>query len=246
MVLETHTDKPPLPDGEKGNPMTVCTICGRDKSADGFIGGCTYKGAPACDRCFEDDTLFETCPICGDAECVYDTESEFEQVKCGDGAFSKRRYCPDCQAEACAAARGMGADEFDLLEDADAWAAYRGKAKGDTISEMDGRLNHVRAAFRAADATFSPDPDADMYASGPDGRMNMADLLALAPDGMDAGDFERRVLIMYNGTDDQRGRLLEHWDDAELARELADDVERDNAWWAPEYDLLRCDMWEGA
>lgn len=59
-----------------------------------------------------------------------------------------------------------------------------------------------------------PDPDAALYvANRRCGEINLADLLAPAPTGMDPGDFERRVSILYNGDGEQRRRMLDHWDD---------------------------------
>lgn len=58
----------------------------------------------------------------------------------------------------------------------------------DSTRRIDILLGGVRAAIRKADEAFRPDPDAALYVGTDDGRINLADLLALAPTGMDPGD----------------------------------------------------------
>lgn len=108
--------------------------------------------------------------------------------------------------------------------------------------EIDARLGHVRAAIRQGDRTFRPDPGETCYARTPDGDINLNDLAGLAPEGMDRGDFERRVSIMYNGDAEQLERMLDHWDDKRCMHDLVDEVE---TWGELDYDLFLCEDWEG-
>lgn len=109
--------------------------------------------------------------------------------------------------------------------------------------EIDARLNHVRAAIRNAGRTFRPDPGETCYARTPDGDINLADLAGLAPEGMGAADFERRVSIMYNGDEEQRRDMLDHWDDGDYSDYLVDEVEDTGQ--ALDYDLAFCEDWRG-
>ncbi len=95
----------------------------------------------------------------------------------------------------------------------------------DSTRRIDILLGGVRAAIRRADEAFRPDPDAALYVGTDDGRINLADLLALAPAGMDPGDFERRVSTLYNGDGEQRRRMLDHWDDPDYMYDLVCEVE---------------------
>lgn len=125
----------------------------------------------------------------------------------------------------------------------DAWDQTYGKESvmdgNGTMDAVDTRLGGVRAAIRGAAADFRPDLDAVYYASTPDGDINLRDLLALAPKGMDAADFERRVSIMYNGDDGQRARMLANWHDPDYMYDLVDEVE--DTGYVLDYDLRWCD-----
>lgn len=112
----------------------------------------------------------------------------------------------------------------------------------DSTRRIDILLGGVHAAIRKADEAFRPDPDAALYVGTDDGRINLADLLALAPTGMDPGDFERRVSILYNGDGEQRRRMLDHWGDPDYMYDLVSEVE--DSGHALSYDLFRCEDWD--
>lgn len=107
---------------------------------------------------------------------------------------------------------------------------------------VDGLLGGVRAAIRRADGAFRPDTKATLYVGTDDGCINLADLLALTPAGMDPGDFERRVSILYNGDGEQRRRMLDHWDDPDYMYDLVCEVE--DSGHALSYDLFFCEDWD--
>ena len=112
----------------------------------------------------------------------------------------------------------------------------------DSTQRIDILLGGVRAAIRKADGAFRPDPKATLYVGTDDGRINLADLLALTPADMDPGDFERRVSILYNGDGEQRRRMLDHWDDLDYMYDLVCEVE--DSGHALSYDLFRCEDWD--
>lgn len=114
----------------------------------------------------------------------------------------------------------------------------RDACRNGTMEEIDNRLGDARRDIRILAAEHGGSTG-DGNCSTPDGAITYEQLAMLAEkNGKTVQTFADRLGIMYDGTMEQRVRLLEDWDDDVTVAKLEDDMEAENRNRSTDFDIV--------
>ena len=110
--------------------------------------------------------------------------------------------------------------------------------QNDIMEGIDNRLGDARQDIRLLAAEHGGSAG-DGNCSTPDGTITYGQLAMLAErNGKTVQTFADRLVIMYDGTMEQRVKLLEDWDDDVAVAKLEDDVEAENRNRSTDFDIV--------
>lgn len=97
----------------------------------------------------------------------------------------------------------------------------------ENVEEIDRRLGGIRRKIHESNRKgFLPRKNSAVYRVTPDGPINVDDLCKLAEGWVSEDSLACRLSVMYDGTPSEQRRLLDHWEDDDVALDVSDRIDR--------------------